>query len=65
MAVNASRSNPMDNSSGNNPADTIDQAEEDILTHTVSDEALEVAARAEGMGVVTFDEKSTYPYYCC
>jgi hypothetical protein len=27
-----------------NPADTLDQADEEILTYTVSDEALEAAA---------------------
>ena len=30
-----------------NPADTLDQADEDILTYTVSDEALEAAAGTE------------------
>ena len=28
-------------------SDTLDQADEEILTYTVSDEALEVAARTE------------------
>jgi hypothetical protein len=31
-----------------NPADTLDQADEDILTYTVSDEALEAAAGLPG-----------------
>jgi hypothetical protein len=30
-----------------NPADTLDQADEDILTYTISDEALEAAAGQE------------------
>ena len=30
-----------------NPADTLDQADEEILTYTVSDEALEAAAGSE------------------
>ena len=30
-----------------NPADNLDQADEDILTNTVSDEALEAAAGTE------------------
>jgi hypothetical protein len=32
-----------------NPADTLDQTDEDILTYTASDEALELAA-AGGLG---------------
>jgi hypothetical protein len=35
-----------------NPADTLDQADEEILTYTVSDEALEAAAGTE-RGVVS------------
>jgi hypothetical protein len=31
-----------------NPADTPDQTDEDILTHTASDEAVEAAAGIEG-----------------
>lgn len=34
-------------------ADTLDQAEEEILTDTVSDEALEAAAGAERGGMQT------------
>ena len=49
----------------NNPPDSLDQADEEILTHTMSDEALEAAAGAKGMGVATFEEQGTYPYYCC
>jgi hypothetical protein len=30
-----------------NPADTLDQADEDILTYTLSDDALEAAAGIE------------------
>ena len=36
-----------------NPADTPDQTDEDILTHTASDEAVEAAAGIEG-GCVTW-----------
>ena len=34
----------------NNPADTFDQADEEILTYTVSDEALEAAANKDRPG---------------
>ncbi len=37
----------MDNYSNNNPAGSLDEAEEDILTPTVPDDVVEAAARAE------------------
>ena len=37
---------------------TLDQADEEILTYTVSDEALEVAARTERGDTLAY-------YFCC
>jgi hypothetical protein len=34
----------------NNTTDTLDQTDEEILTYTVSDEAIEAAARTEDRG---------------
>ena len=36
-----------------NLADTLDQADEDILTYTNSDEELEAAAGTEGEGITS------------
>jgi hypothetical protein len=47
-----------------NPADTLDQADEDILTYTASDEALEAAAGTE-RGPVTVDTFVLALTYCC
>ncbi len=49
------------------PTDTIlDLAEEAILTHTVSDEALEAAAGAErGAYVTNFNSFAGIPNVCC
>jgi hypothetical protein len=43
-----------------NPADTLDETDEDILTYTASDEALEGAAGTEGRQLV-----DTYPTSLC
>jgi hypothetical protein len=42
----------------------LDQADEDILTYTVSDEALEAAAGTGGacLATLTYDDAD---YYCC
>jgi hypothetical protein len=47
-----------------NPADTLDQTDEDVLTYTVSDEALEAAA-GEGGGVVSEVYRPTWVFACC
>jgi len=57
----------MDDSS--TTADTLDQAGEEILTHTVSDEALEAAAGTQNQdfgatGFVSFCVYATYCYAC-
>jgi hypothetical protein len=38
-----------------NPTDTLDQTDEDILTYTVSDEALEAATGIERRGLPRYD----------
>jgi hypothetical protein len=46
-----------------NPADTLDQADEDILTYTASDDALEAAAGFLAGNVLTYYcDPSTRPY---
>jgi hypothetical protein len=49
--------NPMDDP--NNATGILDQADEDILTYTVSDETLETAAAIEGEGITIMT------YICC
>jgi hypothetical protein len=53
----------MDKSS-NTPAATLDQGEEDILTYTVSDEALEAAAGTERGAVITWAMSHTCAIGC-
>jgi hypothetical protein len=49
----------------NNTTATLDQADEDILTYTISDEALEAAARSErGAGTNSFRDQPL-PITCC
>ena len=47
-----------------NPADTLDQADEDILTYIASDEALEAATGTE-RGVLTYATKISDSVICC
>jgi len=42
----------------------LDQADEDILSYTVSDEALEAAAGTEGGGAVCPRRTGLCRYYC-
>jgi hypothetical protein len=44
----------------NNTTAGLDQADEDILSYTVSDEALEAAAGTEGGNIL----HSVFPFYC-
>jgi hypothetical protein len=43
----------------------LDQADEEILTYTVSDEALEAAARTERGARPTFLRPTHGGHYCC
>ena len=45
------------------PTDTLDQADEEILTHDVADDALEAAAAGTGRGALT--SPLVYFSYCC
>jgi hypothetical protein len=44
---------------------TLDQADDEILTYTVSDEALEAAAGTEGMGGVSIATRRFTNFGCC
>jgi hypothetical protein len=49
-----------------NPANTLDQADEDILTYTASDEALEAAAGTERGGTSLYPwNPYSYQSACC
>jgi hypothetical protein len=45
--------------------DTLDRAEEEILTHTVSDEALEAAAGTETRATRSHWDTFHWCSYCC
>ena len=54
------------NPPGANPANTLDQTDEDILTPTVSDEALEAAAGTEvGTTLYPWDGPTVFANACC
>jgi hypothetical protein len=55
---------PMNDAS--NTTATLDQADEDILTYTVCDEAIEAAEREKDRPVATLvGTWQGYPYFCC
>ena len=49
----------------NEQTETLDQADEEILTCTLSDEALEAAAGHGGGGAAYTPHWSTAPFNCC
>jgi hypothetical protein len=48
-----------------NTAAGLDQADEDILSYTVSDETLEAAAGTERVYFTQFCSSPLYTTYCC